>query len=75
MKKASLRITSSLSRRSLWLTHLELVDASIGILRAPSFSLMSVFSTPYANWKPWLAVAHGDITSYTDRCWGDHEYS
>ncbi|RPD55069.1 hypothetical protein L227DRAFT_510622, partial [Lentinus tigrinus ALCF2SS1-6] len=35
----------------------------------------SVFTTPNADWVPKFAVAHSEITTYSDGRWGYHEYS
>ena len=51
------------------------MDAFTGIVAAPGFSHKSVFTTPNATWVPEFAVAHGDITTYSDGRWGHHEYS
>ncbi|RDX43310.1 hypothetical protein OH76DRAFT_1361389, partial [Lentinus brumalis] len=42
---------------------------------APGFSEESVFTSPNADWVPEFAVAHGEITTYSDGRWGHHEYS
>lgn len=47
----------------------------VGYTAAPGFSTRSAFTTPSMNWVPRFAIAHSDITSYSDGRWGYHEYS
>ncbi|KAI0709975.1 hypothetical protein C8Q76DRAFT_769774 [Earliella scabrosa] len=51
------------------------VGAFDGLVAAPGFSATSVFTSPNATWVPRFAIAHSDITTYTDGRWGRHEYS
>ncbi|TFK84576.1 hypothetical protein K466DRAFT_496324 [Polyporus arcularius HHB13444] len=51
------------------------VHAFTGIVAAPGFSQWSVFTTPNADWVPEFAIAHGEITTFSDGRWGHHEYS
>ncbi|KAI0707014.1 hypothetical protein C8Q76DRAFT_770794 [Earliella scabrosa] len=46
-----------------------------GLVAGPGFSATSAFTSPNALWVPRFAVAHSDITTYTDGRWGAHEYS
>ncbi|KAJ8474040.1 hypothetical protein ONZ51_g7480 [Trametes cubensis] len=51
------------------------INAFDGMVAAPGFSTASVFTSPNQRWVPEFAVAHGEITTYTDGRWGRHEYS
>ena len=46
-----------------------------GLVAAPGFSATSAFTSPNATWVPRFAVAHSEITTYSDGRWGVHEYS
>ncbi len=46
-----------------------------GLVAAPGFSEMSVFTSPNQTFVPQFAIAHGEIVTYDDGRWGLHEYS
>lgn len=45
------------------------------LVASSGFSSTSAFTSPNAIWVPKFAVAHSDITTYSDGRWGYHEYS
>ncbi|KAI1784485.1 hypothetical protein LXA43DRAFT_1066736 [Ganoderma leucocontextum] len=56
------------------------VDAFVGIVAAQAYTAQEwecdiVVTTPNANWVPEFAVAHSEITTFSDGRWGRHEYS
>ncbi|KAI0689584.1 hypothetical protein C8T65DRAFT_588538, partial [Cerioporus squamosus] len=46
-----------------------------GIVAARGFAATSIITTPNMTWVPKFAIAHSEITTYTDGRWGIHEYS
>ncbi|TBU25757.1 hypothetical protein BD311DRAFT_798761 [Dichomitus squalens] len=56
------------------------VPAYVGIVAAQGYTAQGwesniVVTTPNAKWVPEFAVAHSEITTFTDGRWGRHEYS
>ncbi len=45
------------------------------LVASGGFSSTSAFTSPNATWVPKFAVAHSEITAYSDGRWGYHEYS
>ncbi len=45
------------------------------LVAAPGFSDTSIFTSPNQQWVPDFAIAHSEITTYSDGRWGAHEYS
>ncbi|KAI0372435.1 hypothetical protein BV20DRAFT_71394 [Pilatotrama ljubarskyi] len=54
----------------------ESFDAFTGLVAAPGSRDALVLTSPHQHWMPELAVARGEITTFSDgRCQGRHKYS
>ncbi|KAI0741137.1 hypothetical protein C8Q76DRAFT_791483 [Earliella scabrosa] len=46
-----------------------------GLVAAPGFGSFSVFTSPNQDYVPEFAIAHSEITTFSDGRWGLHEYT
>ncbi|TBU61473.1 hypothetical protein BD310DRAFT_995343 [Dichomitus squalens] len=51
------------------------IEAFDGLVAGPSFHSGSIMTSPNATFVPRFAIAHSEVTTFTDGRWGRHEYS